>query len=153
MALPRPSSIVDLVATRERVWVKPDDPVWKVRRVMIEKGLDGLLVMDGDKVVGIVTTNDIVFRLALEAPLQLDGPVSDIMTKDVHSLEVTHLATPAECAAVMHRLGVRHLPLYVNRGSKKELVGLATVLDALLAKTEAEDLHERERTGALQSRT
>jgi len=50
--------------------LRPDDPAWKARRLMREKGISGVPIVDSEgKLVGLVTSRDLQFQTDPEAPL------------------------------------------------------------------------------------
>jgi CBS domain-containing protein len=62
-----PNSVtVDDVATRELVTIGPDEDVDEARRLMDQHQLDRILVVEGDRLVGIISEADIRFD---EGPL------------------------------------------------------------------------------------
>ena len=56
---------VDEVMTRELVTVSKDTPIEDAARIMVDNSIGGMPVMDGDKVVGLITETDL-FRILLE---------------------------------------------------------------------------------------
>ena len=82
------------------VWaVKPVDTVFDSLKLMAEKGVGALLVMDGDKLVGIVTERDYARKVILEGKSSKGSSVADIMTTKV--LCVAPERTVEECMALM----------------------------------------------------
>ncbi len=56
---------VEEVMTREVTTITKDTPIEEAARIMADKGISGLPVMEGDKVLGIITEKDL-FRVLLE---------------------------------------------------------------------------------------
>lgn len=56
---------LDKIMTTDMVTVGPDDPIGKAANLMDENKVSGLPVVDGDKLVGIITESDI-FRMIVE---------------------------------------------------------------------------------------
>jgi acetoin utilization protein AcuB len=56
---------VEEVMTREVVTISKDTPIEDAARIMADKGVSGLPVVEGDKVIGIITETDL-FRVLLE---------------------------------------------------------------------------------------
>lgn len=110
------------------VWnVAPDDSVFDSLKLMSEKEVGALLVMDGDKLVGIVTERDYARKVILEGKSSKDTPVRDVMTKKV--LCVAPERTVNECMALMSDKRARHLPVVDH----KHVVGVVSIGD--LVKT------------------
>ncbi|HEY3421802.1 MAG TPA: CBS domain-containing protein, partial [Methanocellaceae archaeon] len=53
------------IMTKDVVACKPSDPIESVVKLMSEKDISGVPVVDGDKLVGIVTEADIMRMLAV----------------------------------------------------------------------------------------
>lgn len=56
---------VEKIMTRDCITVGPSDPIGKAASLMAENKVSGLPVMDGDRLVGIITESDI-FRMVVE---------------------------------------------------------------------------------------
>ena len=103
------------------------DPNMKVRDVIALSRLhkiSGLPVVEGTKVVGIVTNRDVRFES------RLDEPVRKIMTPRDRLVTVKEGATPDEAQALMHKHRIERV-LVVNDAF--DLKGLMTVKDILKA--------------------
>ncbi|MCH8072609.1 MAG: CBS domain-containing protein [Proteobacteria bacterium] len=110
------------------VWaVKPDDTVFDSLQLMAEKGIGALLVMDGDRLVGIVTERDYARKVILEGKSSKTSSVAEVMTKRV--LCVTAERTIDECMALMTDKRARHLPVLDH----KRVIGVISIGD--LVKT------------------
>jgi CBS domain-containing protein len=103
--------------------VGPNDTVYDAVRKMAEHGIGGLLVVDGEKIVGIVTERDYARKVVLEGRSSKETPVSVIMTAKV--LCVGPQQTTEECMAIMTENRVRHLPV-LDQG---KLIGLVSIGD------------------------
>ena len=53
------------IMTREVVFVRPDTPIGDVARLLVKYNISGVPVIDNDKVVGIVTEEDLIMRDAI----------------------------------------------------------------------------------------
>ncbi|HEX2802007.1 MAG TPA: CBS domain-containing protein, partial [Phenylobacterium sp.] len=63
--------------------VAPSDTVAAVAALLHSRGVGALVVLDAERVVGILSERDVVRAVAADGPRALDKPVSDFMTKDV----------------------------------------------------------------------
>jgi len=63
--------------------IGPNDTVYDAVRKMAEHGIGGLLVMEGEKILGIVTERDYARKIALAGRSSKETPVSVIMTTQV----------------------------------------------------------------------
>ncbi len=89
--------------------VKPDDTVFDAIKVLAEKGVGALLVMQKGKLVGIVSERDYTRKIALQGKNSREALVSDIMTADV--LVVSPTTRTRECMSIMSKKNIRHLPV------------------------------------------
>ena len=117
-----------LKAKGTEIWsVQPSDTVLDSLRLMADKGIGSLLVMDGEKLMGIVTERDYARKVILEGKSSKDTSVSDVMTRKV--LCVSPERTVDECMALMTDKRARHLPVVDH----KRVVGVVSIGD--LVKT------------------
>jgi len=116
-----------------------------VIRLMDEKNVGALPVVDKGSLVGIVSERDYTRKVILKGRSAKETPVSDIMTRKV--LTVTPSDSVTECMRLMTEKHVRHLP--VVEGT--ELVGILSIGDVvnwlLSAQTATIDHLERYITG------
>ena len=105
---------------RDPITVTPDTPVRQVVELSRQHGVSGFPVLDGARVVGIVTNRDLRFETRLEAP------VRDIMTPRERLVTVDERATLEDGKALMHLHKLERV-LVVNAAG--ELRGLMTVKD------------------------
>ncbi len=92
---------------------------------MAEKDVGSLVVMDGEKLVGIVTERHYSRNVILKGKTSPTTLVSDIMERDVIHVRPEH---PIEiCMALMTEKRVRHLPVLEDR----KVVGVVSIGDLL----------------------
>ena len=103
--------------------VAPNDTVSDALRKMAEKDVGSLVVMDGEKLVGIVTERDYARKVFLKGRASATISVKDIMTTKV--LYAQPDQSVEECMAIMTDKKVRHLPV-LERG---KLIGLISIGD------------------------
>ncbi len=92
--------------------INPDATVLDALKLLAEKGVGAVLVMDGTRLVGIFSERDYARRVALKGKSASDTPVSEVMTREV--IFVTPNLTNEECMALMTEKHVRHLPVIDN---------------------------------------
>ena len=108
------------------VWsIGPDAMVFDAIRLMDEKNVGALPVLDNKALVGIVSERDCTRKVIVKDRSAKDTSVSDIMTKQV--LTVNPGNSVAECMRIMTERRVRHLP--VLEGTK--LVGILSIGDVV----------------------
>ena len=76
---------------------------------MAEKNIGAVLIMDGDKLEGILTERDYTRKVALKGKSSRQVKVADILTKPVVSVTSAH--TIEDCMRLMTEHRVRHLPV------------------------------------------
>jgi CBS domain-containing protein len=103
-------------------------------RVMADKEVGFLVVLDGTQLVGVVSERDYARKVILQDKASSDTPVRDIMTRDVVSVGLSH--TIPECMALMNQHGLRHLPVIDG----ETVIGVLSVRDLL---KEIVEHHER----------
>jgi len=103
--------------------IRPDETVYEAVKRMAEKGIGALLVMEGDRIVGIVSERDYARKIVLSGRSSKETAVAVIMTTQV--LCVGPQQTTEECMAIMTENRVRHLPVM----DKGKLIGLVSIGD------------------------
>jgi CBS domain-containing protein len=94
------------------ICIRPDVPVLDALRLLADKDVGAALVMDGPRLVGIVSERDYARKVALKGRSAEDTPVSEIMTREV--VCVTPTRTNEECMALITEKRTRHLPVVDN---------------------------------------
>ena len=108
------------------VWsVSSDTSVFEALKLMADKNAGAVMVIDGGKVMGILSERDCVRRVDLMGRTSRETKVKDIMTSKV--LYVEGGQSLDECVAIMIDKNIRHLPVYDDG----KLTGLISVRDAL----------------------
>jgi len=108
------------------VWsIGPNTMVFDAIRLMDEKNVGALPVLDSGTLIGIVSERDYTRKVIVKGRSSKDTPVSDIMTKEL--LTVNPGDSVAECMRIMTEKRVRHLP--VLEGTK--LVGILSIGDVV----------------------
>ena len=105
---------------RDPITVTQDMTVRDAIELQRANKISGLPVVEGRKVVGIVTNRDLRFET------QLDAPIRDIMTPRSRLVTVREGASPDEAKALMHKHRLERV-LVIN--GDDELRGLVTVKD------------------------
>ena len=103
--------------------IAPTSTVFEAVQLMADKNIGALLVMEGMRVVGIISERDYARKITLMSRSSRDTLVRDIMTPDVMYVRPEH--TTEECMVLMTENRLRHLP--VMEGSK--LLGLVSIGD------------------------
>ena len=103
--------------------VAPESTVLQALQLMADKNVSAVLVMEGQRLVGIFTERDYARKVELQGRSADTTRLGDIMTADV--LFVTPANTAQDCMALMTDKHLRHLPV-MEAG---KLVGLISIGD------------------------
>ncbi len=110
------------------VWsIGPDASVYEAIKFMAEKGIGALVVLEDEKMVGMLSERDYARKVILKGRSSRETPVGEIMTRDV--VTVTPETTIEECMRLMTDNRVRHLPVCEN----DKLAGLISIGDVVKA--------------------
>lgn len=116
--------------TPEVYAVAPDDSVMTAIRLMAEKGVGAVLVMEGTRLAGIVSERDYARKIVLHGRSSSDTAVRDIMTADVVTVGPQH--SVEHCMQVVTEHRIRHLPV-VEGG---DVIGVISIGDLVKAVIE-----------------
>jgi len=116
--------VKDLIK-RKVVVIEPDDPVKLAAQRMQDKMVGALVVIEGDRPVGIITDRDIAIRVVGQERSP-ETPVREVMTKD--PITIREDATFFELTKTFRDAAVRRL-IVVDKDGR--LVGLISVDDAM----------------------
>ena len=121
------STVRDIVRDKGNdIWsIAPNATVYEALQMMSEKKVGALLVRTGEQVNGILSERDVIRKVDLKGRTSRVTRVSDIMTSDVISVQVSEKLE--ECMAAMIDKNIRHLPVYDG----EKLLGLISVRDVL----------------------
>jgi CBS domain-containing protein len=116
---------ISQIMTKAAVTDRPDDTLRQAAGKMREQQTGSLLVLDREELVGIITERDVLKAVATEMPL--DTPVSEVMSKDLITVEPG--TSLREAAGVMSERWIRHLPVLedgrlVGIVSQRDLAGV-----------------------------
>lgn len=125
-------SIKHLLANKSReIWsIGPDEPVLQAIRLMSEKGIGALPVMQDGNLLGILSERDYARKVILMGRSSADTPVSQIMTSPV--ITVSLQDTVHDCMQIMTDKRIRHLPVV----DKNKVVGMISIGDLVKAVIE-----------------
>jgi CBS domain-containing protein len=115
-----------LAAKGNQVWsVTPTTRLYEALKLMAEKDVGALLVIEDDHIAGIISERDYARKVVLEGKNSMIVPIKEIMTTRVVYISPSN--TLEECMAVMTDKHIRHLPVMEN----DELVGLISIGDVV----------------------
>ena len=114
--------------------IGPDAPVVDAIRLMAEKRIGALLVMQSGKLAGIVSERDYARKVVLQGRSSSDTPVRDIMTAQVVTIGLDD--TAEHCMQLVTDRRIRHLPV-VDAG---HVLGVVSIGDMVRAVIEDQQL-------------
>jgi len=123
------------------VWsVTPATTIFETLRLMTDKDIGAVVVVDGGKLVGIFSERDYVRQAVKDVETIKHRPVSDFMTPKV--VTITPEETVKDCMLYMTAGHIRHLP--VVEGEK--LIGIITIGDVVktIISDQTQQLEEME---------
>ncbi len=109
--------------TRDLLTIEPDAPLGEAARRMASRGVGAVVVLDGDRLAGILTERDVLKAVA--TGLREDARVAEWMTRHPETVESGEATDHA--AALMIHGGFRHLPV-VDDG---RVVGILSIRDLM----------------------
>lgn len=113
-----------LRAKGHQVWsIGPDETVFDAIRLMAEKGIGALMVVEDSKLVGVMSERDYARQVILQGRASQTTPVRDIMTRKVISVRPPDRVE--QCLALMTEKRIRHLPVL----DEEKLVGVVSIGD------------------------
>lgn len=110
--------------------------VYEAIKLMGEKNIGALLVMEGDNLIGILSERDYARKVVLKGKSSRDTMVKDIMTENV--LTVTTSDTIETCMEIMTQKHIRHLPI-LEAGKVLGMISIGDVVNAII-KTQKETI-------------
>lgn len=103
--------------------------VLEALKVMMEKNISALLVLDGQKLLGIFTERDYARKIILHGKSSLDTLISEVMTSD--PVTVKYQDTIESCMQTMTDRHIRHLPV-VHEGLIAGMVSIGDVVKFII---------------------
>ena len=107
--------------------ISADETVYKALELMAKENVGALLVMNGEKVVGIMSERDYARKVILEGRSSLNTSVEKIMTKKI--LYIAPDKSVEEGLALMSEKRCRHLPVLEG----DSLIGMVSIGDLVKA--------------------
>lgn len=109
-----------------KIWsVAPEEMVYNAIKLMADKNIGALPVLQSGKMVGIISERDYTRKVILQDRSSKNTRVMEIMTTDVKHI------TPNEsikvCMTIMSKNHIRHLPVVLDG----ELIGMVSINDVV----------------------
>ena len=113
--------------------ISPDAKVFDALKIMAEKGVGALLVIDREKVEGIMSERDYARKVILLGKSSKEASVKEIMSSKV--IYVEPYQSVEECMALMIDKKIRHLPVFEN-GKLSGIISIGDVVKAVIGEKE-----------------
>jgi CBS domain-containing protein len=114
--------------------IGPNAPVLDAIKLMADKRIGALLVMDAGRLVGIVSERDYARKVVLQGRSSKDTPVRDIMTGEVMTVGLNDSAE--RCMQLVTDRRIRHLPVLDGDA----VLGVVSIGDLVKAVIEDQQL-------------
>ena len=128
-------TVAELLKSRDgTLWhVRPDDSVFAALEVLAARDVGALVVMDGARLVGIVSERDYTRKVALQGRNSRSTLVAEIMTRQV--ITVSPQTRTSACMALLSERRIRHLPV-LDGSTVMGMISIRDIMDDLLADRE-----------------
>jgi CBS domain-containing protein len=110
---------------KNAIHVLPETSVFDALKVMAENNIGSVVVMEGDKFLGIITERDYSRKVVLKGKNSSDTKVNDIMTRDFPELKLAD--TVEYCMQLLTENNIRYLPVFEN-GSLQGIISISDVV-------------------------
>lgn len=129
------TTVRDILKTKGNdIWfVSPANDMLDTLKLMAEKNVGALLVLENGEIQGIVSERDFARGVAKEERCALNTTVLEYMTRDVFT--VTPNQSLEDCMVLMTARHIRHLPVL----EEKRLVGLISIGDVVKGLISSKD--------------
>jgi CBS domain-containing protein len=107
-------------------------------KLMADKAIGSLLVMDGSELKGIVTERDYARKVIIKGRSSETTQVSEIMTTGVYTTSTDK--TVNHCMALMTHRKIRHLPV-VDDGAVVGVISIGDLVEAIIKDQQEEIEH------------
>jgi CBS domain-containing protein len=125
------SQPLEVLLSKAAISVPADATIRQAVALMREHGFGAILATEGDKLVGILTERDVIFKLVGVVDDFLDRPVSSAMTRDPIALQredgIVHVAHNMQVG------GYRHVPIVDEENRPVSVVSIKDVARFVLS--------------------
>ena len=106
-------------------FVLPSTPVAEALKIMAEKNIGSVVVMENDQYMGIMTERDYSRKVILKGRNSNDTTVAEIMSDDLPSVKPSD--TIDHCMELMTNKNIRYMPVFENN----KLTGIISMSDVV----------------------
>jgi CBS domain-containing protein len=117
-----------------QIWsVAPGTTVYETLELMAQREIGAVLVMEGERPVGIFSERDYARQVILKGKASKDTPVRDVMTTRVVYIRPDQ--TMDDCMALMTDKRIRHLPILLE-GRVQGILSIGDVVKEVISEKE-----------------
>jgi signal-transduction protein with cAMP-binding, CBS, and nucleotidyltransferase domain len=120
---------------RDIISVKPEISVLDAIRLMAEKGIGSLVVMEDQELLGIMSERDYARKVIIKGRSSESTAVSEIMTVNVFTTSSSE--TVNDCMSVMTEKKIRHLPV-VEDNVVIGMISIGDLVEAIISDQQEE---------------
>lgn len=111
--------------------ISPDNTVFEGIQMMSESNIGALLVIEDERLVGIISERDYVKKVVLENRSSKNTCVSEIMTANVHHVHPD--STIIDCMSLITEMKIRHLPVMENDMKLRGVISIGDIVKVIIA--------------------
>jgi CBS domain-containing protein len=123
---------------RDVLSISPDASVLDAVKLMAEKGIGALTVMDGSTLTGVITERDYARKIILKGRSSDSTTVREVMTSEV--ISTSSDSSVEKCMNMMTDSRIRHLPV-VDDGVVSGIISIGDLVKAVIADQKEEIEH------------
>lgn len=120
---------------RHIISIAPDKSVLDAIKLMAEKAIGALVVMEDDQLLGILSERDYARKVIIKGRSSKTTKVAEIMTSDV--LTATSSQTVNDCMNLMTDKKIRHLPV-VEDDAVIGMISIGDLVEAIISDQQEE---------------
>ncbi len=120
---------------RDIISIKPEDSVLDAIRLMAEKGIGSLVVMEDQEMLGIMSERDYARKVIIKGRSSESTAVSENMTVSVFTTSSSE--TVNDCMSVMTEKKIRHLPV-VEDNAVIGMISIGDLVEAIISDQQEE---------------
>ena len=124
------ATVADLIGAKtdaSRYAVKANETIYRAIRLMADRHIGAVLVVEKGIVIGIFTERDYIMRVEVEGRAAKETTVREVMTDKMYTVSTD--TSIEQCLGLMDLRHIRHLPIV----EKERLVGIISMRDAISA--------------------
>jgi len=132
------ATVDDLLSAKtdaSRYAVRADETVYRAIRLMADRHIGAVLVVEKGIVIGIFTERDYIMRVEVEGRTPKETLLREVMTDQMYT--VTTDTSVRQCLALMMLRHIRHLPV-VENGNLLGIISMRDAVDAVLDERRSE---------------